>query len=396
MVVAASVAALAGCGGNGTATEADRLESPDAAFIAEADAICLEGDAQLARYGGFGLSLPGLAQELQGTAQAGADRLAALEELMPPSALTEDYDGWLELVGDAEDAYAEAAKAAARGDQKATDAALANALGDEIKSTAREDLGLEQCLTPDSPAADSPDLEPELSGVEAPTGIDFKPASNTVAEAAESYLAAVTKGDCDEIDDQIHSDNGELDPAGCELEQSNQGLDIVATEQWGPAGVAVFYNAETGARFAMAFGQDDDGVIRRLTSSVAGYYPLAGRAPEGNDADSKLTAALDAIRSDDVEAFNATLPPDSLPPEDGGFEQTGVTIDSLGPDGEVFVDAIKGAPDAEPVPLGINAAYAIYLIDTGGRSWILALTREPGTLDEYGFSGFWPIAPVEG
>ena len=107
-----------------------------------------------------------------------------------------------------------------------------------------------------------------------------------------------------------------------------------------------------------------------------------------------MAAAVDAIRADDPDAFNATLSADQ--PEGGtSFLQKGSTIETLGTDPEYadrIVADIKADAEAEPVLLGVNQIEAYYLLDTEETDYILIARHDPGSETHYAFTAYWAIS----
>ena len=372
-VVLVSGFAFVACGGEEEITP-DNLASA-------MDEVCSDAQADFDAMGTRGITNPQLALEFEGTAevrQGIVDEFNDLNLNEEAQAAIEPYVTASEEIIATDKAIA---KAAAEDDTQAVNAAFTeqNQAFTERDAAAKE-LGVEVCAQP-------VDIETSESGTAPPEDLETAELKNTIEEASDGYLAAFQKTDCVAINRNRHTDAGEMEFPQCELASQNlKGGNVAGTESYGVAGVAEVVGGD-GTHYPTFFIQDFDGNLRYAGDSIhdsGGLRP----APEDNDSQDSVDAALAAIRDNDAEAFNETLPDESSGfwlEKPGEFETF-----SEGNYNEAFVKDVRGS-DAEPVQLGLNAAFGFYLLDGTENNWVLTTIHTPGTGANYRFSGYWPV-----
>ena len=307
----------------------------------------------------------------------------AIESIEPTEALAKQWQAFVDASAALNGTEAEALKAAKSGDVDEANAILADTSTYEAYSDAGEDLGA--CGTDFDVSEYGVTLATEAAG-------DAPQPENTAEDAANRYLDALMDGDCKAIADANHSQNyAEVAEDCSETAKSFKGSEMLASADYGPVGGAMIGPADNP--FYSSYILDPETGDLEYTSTV--YVSPNGLAPanEGIDADESVTAALDALRADDVEAFNETLPLDTV--EGGGsFLQTGKSITSLGSDPvyqKKFVADVKSDAEAEPVRLGANQTLAYYLLDTEARDYVLTALHDAGSVTHYSFNSYWAI-----
>lgn len=381
LICVLAVLTVAACGGDDEGSPPEGpLARPELA--AAADVVCREADARFARSGPRGITNAGLAAEFENTSEIVAARQRGLEELEPAAAVEDPYRRFLEGGAGVLAADRAVAEAAAADDEAGVDAAFADlSRAADTRDRAAARLGMDVC-------GGLPEPKVEETGTGPPGDASFAEPSNTVDEALEDYLAAAKRRDCRGINEAEHSDNGRVGPKECaSLADAYAGAKVLLTEQYGPAGAAEL--KAPGQPFTLYFVEDTDGVLRRggdIIVDDGGLRP----ANDGIDADDVAADTVEAIREEDTASFNETLSVDdqSFEVEDGGFDSIG-----NGAGGADLVEAIRDDEGAAPEPLGVNQAYAFYLLDTEGKDFVLLLVHEPGSRTAYRFRGFFPIKP---
>ena len=217
--------------------------------------------------------------------------------------------------------------------------------------------------------------------------------SNTIDEAAQTYIDALKSGDCQAIADANHSQNYAEPAEDCsETAELEKDTEVLATVQFGPVGAAVVGTSDSTGYLQFML----DPVTGDLAYTSTIYASDNGLEPpnEGIDADETVAAAVDAIRADDPDALNATLSDDQ--PEGGtSFLQKGSTIETLGTDPEFadrIVADIKADAEAEPVLLGVDQVEAYYLLDTEATDYVLIARHDAGSETHYAFTAYWAIS----
>lgn len=384
LIAAWAVAALAavaiGCGGD---DDGDEGPLSKAELASEADAICTEASEQLAlapvqgppssRALEFAYSLP-IADE----------RNKALAALEPQPALKKDWQRFVDVNKKVTGALREALPAARKDDQETVDAILAKQgeAVDEREKLAKE-FELEVC-------AQDPEPQIEQTGTGPPEDLEFPEPTNTLEQITDQFLSAANSGDCEAINEAVHSDNGTLPPPICkQIADSVKGAKVLGSEQYGPAGYVEFESAD-GRLVGEQFVRDIDGKLREGGAVFLEYSGLRP-ASEENDADETAQKLVTAIRENDPKAFadaTSVVTEGGLAPK-GKFTSFGGETGS-GTSDELVAD-VRADPSAEPVQLGINQGGAFYLLQADGSNWVLTFIHEPGSETAYRFTGWFPI-----
>lgn len=380
LAVLMSVFAVAACGSSNSNPEV----MPDT-LASAMDEVCTDAQVDFDSMGVRGLTNPQLALEFEGTAEVRQAIVDGFNELN----LTDEAKAEMQAYVDASEkviaADREIAEAAADDDTEAVNAAFTkqNKAFTERDAAARK-LGTEVC-------GQSVDIEVSESGTTPPDDLDIAEPKNTIEEAADTYLAAFKRSDCVAVNRNRHTDAGELEKPECEVASKNlQGASVAGTESYVIAGVAEIVGGD-GTHYPTFFIEDLDGVLRYAGDSIhdsGGLRP----APEGNDSEETVDATLAAIRDNDAEAFNETLPDESSGfwlDQKGEFETF-----SDGSYNEAFMKDVRSS-DSEPVQLGLNAAFGFYLLEGSENNWVLTTIHNPGIGGHYRFSGYWPVPKPE-
>ena len=184
--------------------------------------------------------------------------------------------------------------------------------------------------------------------------------SNTIEEAADEWLAALQSGDCKEIVDATHAQNYPTeetvaDPAtgDCKGAKTNSAeTEIAGSAQFGPVGMVAYKYAPGQYSYdEFIADRDSNDQFKHTTTIYAGPNGL-DPAPDGNNADAKIEAFVDAIRANDADALNDSLTVETPPPGEGGFAQTG-PFKSIGTDPEYakqVVSDIRADAEADARP----------------------------------------------
>lgn len=367
---------FAGCGGG------DDGPLDSAALVEQADSICDDANTAFNRGGNRGLTNASIVAEMEYTNQVVGNRQAEFEALEVSEDLQADWGAFVKASGEQEAANAEVIAAARKDDTEGVGAAFAKSdkVGAE-RTKAAEKLGFKVC-------GQVPVYETEPTGTGPAADLLYAKPKNTIEEAADAYIKAVGSGDCAAQTTVEHSDNGEVSRDVCAaVTRSFKGAGVIGTEQYGPAGVAEI-KSRSGGVFTLQFVQDTDGLLKHggdLINDGVGMRP----ANEDNDADATAAAVVDGLRSGSADQFNATL-------YDGGqsaffVKENGFKTIGTGPTGSQLVADVRAGGSAMAEPLGINQAYAFYLLDANGRSYVLSLAHYPGDGSKYLFASYFPI-----
>lgn len=372
LCLALTATLAAGCGGG----DDGPLEAEELAQ--EADDVCTEANDRFAVGGVRGIGNEALADEFEFTSEVVADRQEQLEALEPADDAAKAYETFLAASEDILAGDRAIAKAAAEDDTKGVNDGFAKL--DEASRTrerAAEELGMEVCGQIEEPRV-------EETGTGPADDLAYPEPENTVAEAAEAFLAAAESDDCKRINAEEHSDNGTLSPQICAaIADTVSGAEILLSEQYGPAGAAEIVTKEDQP-ITLYFAVDRDGMLRHggdVTHDSGGLRP----ANDDNDADAKAEAVVEAIRENDPEAFEEASGTDST------FELKGDGLAGSSPSGKALVADIRADDEAAPEPLGINQAFAFYLLEANGNHYVLGLTHNSGAGGDYGFNSYFPI-----
>lgn len=358
--------------------------TPDT-LAAAMDEVCTETTPAFEDLGTRGLTNPALALEFEGSAEVrqlvldGFDEIDANDEAQ---AQLDEYIAASEKVIDSDKAIAEAAS-------QDDDAAVTKAFQQQTKAFDERDAIAEELGTEVCGQATEIKVVPTETGP--PEDLTFAEPTNSVEDAAKEYAEAVESGDCEAINAVRHTDAGELPEENCKIaKQQFKGARIVGTEQYGPAAQAEIV-AEDGTHFATYFVEDlEDGKLRYGGDAIHDQGGLRP-APEGNDSQEVANATVAALRDDDVEAFNATLPT-----KDSGFFVEGDSVDTFS-DGDYAKDFLADvrANDEEPVQLGLNSTFGFYFLPGEKYDWVIATIHVPGVGGKYGLSGYYPVPKAE-
>ncbi len=380
VLVMSSMTVITACGGSGDDGPLDRAD-----LVSAADAICTDTNLRFDETGIRGVTNEGVLAEMTATSEIAGDTLEQLEALEVSEEAQSDWDAYLEqyrkTVATDESIVADAKN----DDTEAVDAGFTKLSEDyTVRQKAAATVGLKVC-------SQDPDLKIEETGTGPADDVVYAEPGNTVEEAAKAWVSAIRSGDCAKANDARHTDAGELDAAGCKAAGAAlAGAEIVASEQYGPVGMAEIVAADV--HYPTMFVEDLDGELRYgidVVNDNGGLRP----APDGNDADETADAWLAAVREGDAEAFNATI---FEPEREGSFKATEDDFKAIGQGefGEGLVTAVRGS-DAEVQPLGINANWAFYLVEGEEYDYVLNFVHSPGAGVEYRFSGYWPIPKAE-
>jgi len=286
-------------------------------FAAAADDLCEQADAVYARYPVLASWPAGLALELERRISDGQTLDEKYAELEPPESLESAYQDYLATSEGRLAGLEKALRLAEDDDLEGANAVFNGELAKvgEERDAAAEELGFECALRSQLQLVDEDNVaEPTDAAAEAPQP------SNTIEEAFDEYIAAVESRDCKQIAEVTHTQNF-FDPNTCDPAANDASLEaqtgLLVTQQYGPVGVAVLGYGEALTPSYIVFVLDpdqDDKLLYTSTLPVTG----GGLAPtnEGIDADETVEAAVEAIRDNDPEALNETLPADVPPGED--------------------------------------------------------------------------------
>lgn len=385
-----SVMLLAACGGGGdgsdqpTAVTAPAPEAPEqpggaldrAALIEAADANCSYQDANVARLGPAGKTVKGIAEQWSGTVPVLQEVQDLQSGLEADEAVAATWDEYLK----ASQAYIDSlSRLAEVVDEKAfLPASTASSKALQATYGPADELGLKVCTHTPEPTV----KETEMSN---PASFDLAEPSNTVDEAAETFIKAVDSEECPKINAQVNSDNGELAADNCEyLVNTYSGTEVVGTQSFGPVAVAEFSSGTEAKNGMVKFIIDTDGVLRFAGESViigGGINPPS----EGFDSQESMDAALSAIRDEDGEGFLAIQGPDSSFTE---VQDPFVAV-GTGPGAEKAATDIRENPEVDAVMIGANQAAGFFILDTEGEDYLLENAHSPGSETSYGNFGYW-------
>lgn len=393
---------LAGCGGDdsGDSTTASD-EAPatleeievdtgpfdsDEEFVAAIDAACNDYGAFYERAPVYGVEAKGLEAEFGRRVPINEAYQTSMESIEPTETLADEYQDYLDAGRQLNENEREVLAAAEKGDVEEANRILGE---DNMEAVEKYDAATEALGACDSTQPPDPENVAEAADAAA----DAPQPANTIDEAAEDYLAAFQSGDCKRIQEAQHSQMyAELLDDCSDLTASYEGNEVLATAQYGPVGAAMVGTEESSGYASFVL----DPVTDELEYAGTIYTEPNGLEPpnEGIDAEDTVNTVLEAIRSDDVDALNETLPIDVIEGE-GSFHQTGESITELGNDPEYakrIVEDIKSDTEAQPELLGVNQVDAYYLLDTESTDYILVARHEPGSETDYAFAAYWAIS----
>lgn len=364
-------------------SDSDPQITPDT-LAAAMDEVCDAYTPTFEDLGTRGLTNGGLALEFEGSSQVRQMVVDELSGLDADDAAQKELDKYIavsEKVISADKKIVEAAK-------DDDDAAVNEAFAEQSAAFSERDrvateIGTEVC-------GKSTEVRVEETGTTPPEDLNYAEPKNTIEEASKGYVAAIKAGNCAQINKNRHTDAGDLAPEECMAAQASlKGAFIEGSESYGPVGMAEVVSGD-GTHFPTVFIEDLDRNLRYAADTIhdgGGLRP----APEDNDADETVDTLFTAIQDGDVESFNSVLPD-----ADSGFhlEADGSIKDfSDGQYSEAFLEDVKSG--AEPVQLGINAAFAFYFLEGTKNDWVINLLHRPGTGGHYAFSGYYPIPKAE-
>lgn len=367
---------IAACGISG-----DDADVTPEGLAAAMDTVCSDAQADFDAMGVRGLTNPQLALEFEGTAEVRQSIVDGFNDLNLNEEAKAEIEPYLtasEKVIASDKAIAEAAAA---DNTEAVNKAFAEQ-GDAVneRDEAAKKIGTEVC-------GQFVEIKLSDSGTAPPDDLDLSEPVNGIENSVEGYLAAAKTGNCKAINRMRHSDAGQLGPDECEaVAESLKGATIARTESYGPVAVAELVSGN-GTHFVTAFVLDQDQELRYSSDAIhdsGGLRP----APEDNDSQEAIDATVAAIRDNDGAAFNETLPDGSSGfwlKDEGEFDTF-----SDGEYNKTFVRDVRDS-DAEPVQLGLNAAFGFYLLEGSENDWVLTTIHNPGTGSHYRFSGYWPV-----
>ena len=369
----------------------------DEDFVAAVNDYCGTTSEIFARYPVYGVGADGLADEFETTVRLDQEDLANVESFEAPDDLADEWDGYLEANTNLVAAHEDVLAAAEQGDLDKANGVLFGPATDAIDAVtkASEDLGIE-CFQ------EEVDLSEADPATASDAAADAPQPSNSIEEAGDEWLAALQSGDCKEIVAATHAQNyptveSVADPTtgDCKGAKTNSAeSEVVGSTQFGPVGMVAYRYAPGQYQYdEFIIDRDNDDELKHTTTIYAGPTGL-DPAPEGNDADAKVEAFVNAIRDNDADALNQSLTVETLPPgEESSFAQDG-PFDALGNDptyAKQIVSDIREDAEAEPVPLGANQIWSTYLLDTTGEDYVLLATHQPGSEDEYGANAYWVL-----
>ncbi len=353
-------------------------------LIAAADEACAESKRAFEAAGPRGITNEGVAAEVASTVRIYDERIASLEALQVAQELRPLWNRYLAGERAKRAGFQDVVEAATADDDDGVSTGFDSVTkAGEARDKAARELGFEVCGLPPEVSIASTGTGPAQDLVFVQPGDDVKAASRRFVEIAAT-------GKCDAINRMMHSDAAPYSEEFCSYAPSyNKGATIVATEQYGPAGVAEVV-AKDGTHVVNVFVVDVNGdrTFRKVTDVIhdsGGVRP----APENNDAEQVARETVAAIRTGDAAAFNRVS---DYPDSDGSFavKEDGFTTFGNGSYQKGFVDSIRSST-AEPQLLGINAAFALYLIQGDDFDYVMTFNATAGDGSKYRFSGFYPI-----
>jgi hypothetical protein len=349
-------------------------------LAASMDKVCTDANADFEAMGTRGLTNPQLVLEFEGMAEVRQAVIDGFDELNLNDEAKQEIKPYIEaseqviaqdkaIVKAASDDDTEAVNKAFDEQQKAFDQ----------RDEAAKKIGTEVCGQPVK-------TEVEPSGTKPPSDLAYAEPKNTIEEAADGYIAAIKAGDCAKINENRHSDAGEMDDKTCQQVSTGMASATVqGTESYGPVGQAEVVAA--GTNYPTFFVEDSDHVLRYGGDAVndnGGLRP----APEGNDSQDTVDAAFAAIRDNDGAAFNQTLPDESS----GFWLKDEGEFDSFSDSkyNKPFVKDVRDG-DGDPVQLGLNSTFGFYYYEGTDNDWVVTTIHIPGLGGHYRFSGYWPV-----
>lgn len=344
------------------------------------DQVCSDAEADFDSLGTRGLTNPQLVLEFEGTSEVRQAVIDGLNELN----LNDEAKTEIQPYIDASEKVVASDKAVIKAASEDDTAAVTKAFKQQTaafaeRDEAAKDLGTKVC-------GQQLKTEVEPTGTEPPADLAYAEPKNTIEEAADGYVAAIKAGDCAKINENRHSDAGEMDDATCkQVSGGFQNATVQGTESYGPVGQAEVVAA--GTNYPTFFVEDQDHVLRYGGDAVndnGGLRP----APEGNDSQDTVDAAFAAIRDNDGAAFNQTLPDESSGfwlKDDGEFDSF-----SDSKYNKPFVKDVREG-DGDPVQLGLNSTFGFYYYEGTDNDWVVTTVHIPGLGGHYRFSGYWPV-----
>jgi hypothetical protein len=391
MMAVCSMFLLAACGGGSdggdqpTAETAAPVESPEQptgsldqeALVEAADTNCTYQDGLVARLGPSGKTVAGIAQQWGGMVPVLEEIQGLQSGLEAESAVATTWDQYLkstEQVITSASALSEVTTEGPEFTKASTD------LGGALQATygPADELGLKVCThTPEPTVEETVMVNPET--------FDLPEASNTVDEAADTFITAVNSEDCAKINAVINSDVGELNASNCEyLVGAYAGLKPIGNQSFGPVAFVEFGGTDAPRNGTAKFIMDTDLELKYTGEAVipgGGIHPPS----EGFDAQESMDAALAAIRDEDGTAFMAVQGPDS------SVTEVVDPFTSIGDDegADLVSKDIRDNPDVEAVMIGANQMAAAFIFDTGENVYLLENGHTPGSETSYGNFGYW-------
>ena len=386
-----AMAFLAACGGSSddggdqpTAVTAAAIEAPEqptgaldkAALVKAADANCTYQDSLVARLGPSGKTVEGIAAQWTGTVPVFEEVQDLQSGLEADPSVAKTWDEYLKT----SQAYI---NSAAKLSEVTDEAELTAATAEWNKTLPAtygpsDELGLEVCTHLQFPKV-------EETKMENPASFDLPEPTNTVEEAAATFIKVVESEDCAKINAAIHSDYGEVAAENCQyLVDAYSGTKPIGTQSFGPIAFAELNSKTEAKNGTVQFVIDQDGALKYAGESV---IPGGGINPpsEGFDSQESMDAALAAIRDEDGEAFLAIQGPDSANTE----VADPFTAIGTGPGGKIVATDIRDNPDVEAVMIGANQTSGAFIFDTGEDVYVLQNGHSPGSETSYGNFGYW-------
>jgi hypothetical protein len=395
---------LAGCGGDDSndSTTASSEDAPtsieeiqvdtgpfdsDEEFLDAATKACSDYGVIYDRAPVYGVGAEGLTAEFNRRVEINEAFQDDLESIEPTDALADEYQAFVDASAEINANEDKVLKAAKSGDVDTANEILNGPSSDAVAAygDAADELGA--CNGDDPPSQDRVSAASDEAG-------DAPQPSNSAEDAADEYLAALQSGDCKQLADAQHTQLYADELEDCSQVATDwKDSEVLASAQYGPAGAAELGSSESAGYTSFMLDKDRGDALKYTGTIYASTNGLE-EPNEGIDADETIDTALQAIRDDNVDLFDQTLPLDTVE-GDGSFFQTGKTITELGNDptyAKRIVEDIKSDTDAEPQPLGVNQVDAYYLLDTEKTDYILVARHEPGSETHYAFTAYWALS----
>jgi len=373
-VVLVSAFAVTACG-----SSKNPVVTPDT-LAAAMDGVCTDAQVDFESLGTRGTTNAQLALEFEGTQEVRQAVVDGLNELNLDDQAKKAIQPYIEASEKVVASDKAIAKAAAADDDAAVQQAFKqqNAAFNERDKAAKE-LGTKVC-------GQRVETEVVPTGTAPPADLDYAEPTNTIEEAADGYIKAFKDKDCAKVNENRHTDAGELTDQICnQVAVAFKNATVKGTEQYGPVGQAEIVAG--GVNYPTFFVEDFDNILKYAGDTVNDQGGLRP-APEGNDAQESVDATFAAIRDNDAAAFDETLPD-----EDSGF--------NIKKDGEfdTFSDGKYNAPfvkdvragDENPIQLGLNSTWGFYYYPGSKNDWVVTAVHIPGLGGHYRFSGYWPV-----